>query len=117
MAQGLHVIFDSSHDGSPPRDDEIDVISVPGLNFTGSSDHARETWTVGEKLWLKDFLPSSLQKPARVMLFEYNSSPVLGAATIKIDDHAKNLLQWLILRRKASSSSPTFLQRDPISLT
>ncbi|CZR68348.1 uncharacterized protein PAC_18247 [Phialocephala subalpina] len=56
-----------------------------------------------EKLWLKDFLPGGLPKSVRVMLFEYNSSPAKGATSIKLNDHAKNLLQWLSLKRKASS--------------
>jgi len=34
------------------------------------------------------------------MLFAYNSSPALGATAIKLDDHAKSLLQWLELERK-----------------
>jgi hypothetical protein len=64
-----------------------------------SDDHARKTWTMGDKLWLKDFLPNALSRPARVMLFEYNSSPAMGAAAIKLAGHANNLLQWLKLKR------------------
>ena len=66
---------------------------------------------MGEKLWLKDFLSVSVPKPGRVMLFEYNSSPAMGAAAIKLDDHAKNLLQWLSLKLKASSCSAVLLRR------
>jgi hypothetical protein len=79
------------------------VVAVHGLNFANKPDHARATWTSGGKLWLSDFLPSRLTKPSRVMLFEYNSSPAMGAAAIKLDDHAKNLLQWLAVRRKVRS--------------
>jgi hypothetical protein len=60
---------------------------------------------MGDKLWLKDFLPSALSKPARVMLFEYNSSPAIGATAIKLAGHANNLLQWLKLKRKVRYSS------------
>ncbi|RYP49468.1 hypothetical protein DL768_004827 [Monosporascus sp. mg162] len=77
------------------------VVAVHGLNFRGSVNHVRETWTKGGKLWLKDLLPAHLPKPARVMLFAYNSSPAIGAAAIKLDDHAKTLLQWLWLKRNA----------------
>ncbi|KAK3382254.1 hypothetical protein B0T24DRAFT_492710, partial [Lasiosphaeria ovina] len=58
------------------------------------------------KLWLKDFLPASLSKPARVMLFAYNSSPAIGASAIKLDDHAKQLLHWLNLRREGVPQRP-----------
>ncbi|KAM0539953.1 hypothetical protein ACHAO7_011667 [Fusarium culmorum] len=101
MAQaGLHVIYDSASSDSSHMA-EIDIVAVHGLNFKSSDDHARKTWTMGDKLWLKDFLPSALAQPARVMLFEYNSSPAVGATAIKLAGHANNLLQWLNLKRKA----------------
>ena len=65
-------------------------------------DHAAATWTKNGQIWLKDLLPSRLPKPGRVMLFEYNSNPAVDAAAIKLDDHAKALLQWLHLKRKVS---------------
>lgn len=40
------------------------------------------------------------------MLFEYNSSPAIGAAAINIDDHASNLLHHLSMRRKGASRRP-----------
>ncbi|RYP17129.1 hypothetical protein DL767_010075 [Monosporascus sp. MG133] len=99
---GLHIVFDSVRDGQPPRVAEIDVVAVHGLNFKGSDNHARDTWTKGDKLWLKDFLPASLPKPARVMLFAYNSSPAINATALELADHAQSLLQWLSLEREAS---------------
>ena len=57
---------------------------------------------MGDKLWLKDFFPGSLPQATRVMLFAYNSSPSLDATAIRLDDHAKNLLQWLHLERQVS---------------
>ncbi|KNB17003.1 hypothetical protein FOXG_14990 [Fusarium oxysporum f. sp. lycopersici 4287] len=106
MAQpGLHVIYDSAS-SDPPHVAELDIVAVHGLNFKNSDDHARKTWTMGDKLWLKDFLPNALLKPARVMLFEYNSSPAIGATAIKLADHANNLLQWLKLKRKSDPQRP-----------
>ncbi|SPJ73908.1 related to kinesin light chain [Fusarium torulosum] len=102
---GLHVIFDSASN-DPPRVAELDVVAVHGLNFKNSDDHARKTWTMGDKLWLKDFLPNALARPARVMLFEYNSSPAIGATAIKLAGHANNLLQWLKLKRKSDPQKP-----------
>ncbi|KAF5652651.1 kinesin light [Fusarium heterosporum] len=60
---GLRVIFDSAS-SNPPRVAELDIVAVHGLNFKNSDDHARKTWTMGDKLWLKDFLPSALARPA-----------------------------------------------------
>ncbi|RKK21427.1 hypothetical protein BFJ67_g17279 [Fusarium oxysporum f. sp. cepae] len=102
---GLHVIFDSAS-SNPPRVAELDIVAVHGLNFKNSDDHARKTWTMGDKFWLKDFLPSALTRPARVMLFEYNSSPAVGATAIKLSGHANNLLQWLKLKRKSDPQRP-----------
>ncbi|KIN02921.1 hypothetical protein OIDMADRAFT_144079 [Oidiodendron maius Zn] len=109
---GLSVIFDSAEQAasisnapeieySPTLTSPELIVAVHGLNFKNSPDHARNTWTDGQKLWLKDFLPSRLSKPARIMLFAYNASPAMGAAAIKLDDHAKNLLHWLGIKRKA----------------
>jgi hypothetical protein len=78
--------------------------------FLPNLHHARETWTSGQTLWLRDFLPASLPKPGRVMMFEYNSSPAIGASAIKLDDNAKKLLQWLMLKRKASYCPVTVLR-------
>jgi hypothetical protein len=105
MAQaGLRVIYDSASSDSP-HVAELDIVAVHGLNFKNSDDHARKTWTMGDKLWLKDFLPNALPQPARVMLFEYNSSPAIGATAIKLAGHANNLLQWLKLKRKVLYTS------------
>ncbi|KAH7304608.1 hypothetical protein B0I35DRAFT_401104 [Stachybotrys elegans] len=102
---GLYVIFNSASN-DPPLVSELDVVALHGLNFMNSDDHARKTWTMGDKLWLKDFLPNALSRPVRVMLFEYNSSPAMGAAAIKLADHANNLLQWLKLKRKSDPQKP-----------
>lgn len=78
-------------------------MAVHGLNFSGTADHARKTWAAGDKLWLKDFLPASLPQPCRVMIYAYNASPAIGAAAIKLDDHAKGLIQWLSLKRRVNT--------------
>jgi hypothetical protein len=116
---GLHVIFDSQVGAAEIEyvflasgfcnsltNHLYSVVAVHGLNFMNSPAHARETWAKGGRLWLKDFLPAKLPKSCRVMLFEYNSSPAMGASAIKLDDHAKNLLQWLSLKRKERCHPP-----------
>ena len=85
------------------------VVVVHGLNFMNNSDHAEETWSASGRLWLKDLLPPRLPRPARIMLFAYNASPAMEAAAIKLDDHAKSLLQWLVIRRKVCF----YQQRQP----
>jgi len=37
---------------------------------------------------------------ARILLYEYNSSPAVNAAATGLDDHAKKLLLLLALKRK-----------------
>ncbi|KAI1211995.1 TPR-like protein [Annulohypoxylon truncatum] len=103
---GLHVLFDSSEDSPDHAVAEIDIVAVHGLNFRNNPNHARDTWTAGGNLWLQDFLPSKLTKPARVMLFSYNSSPAMDAAAIKLDDHAKTLLQLLNIERENAPQRP-----------
>lgn len=123
---GLYSLFDECCDGRQPEieyegfplpqpccvyltADFASVVAVHGLNFKGTPDHARETWMNGGKLWLRDFLPTRLPRPARVMLFAYNSSPAIGAAARKLDDHAKTLLHWLWLKREASCPTSILL--------
>ncbi|KAK2605986.1 hypothetical protein QQS21_003612 [Conoideocrella luteorostrata] len=102
----LHLLFDSAGDDQPPREPELDIIAVHGLNFKNSERHAWKTWTKADKLWLRDFLPKALSRPSRVMLFEYNSSPAVGASSMRLSDHANNLLQWLKLKRKDAAERP-----------
>ncbi|KAK2749871.1 hypothetical protein FQN57_005287 [Myotisia sp. PD_48] len=100
---GLHVIYDSaSQPGNHPP--EIDIVAVHGLNFKNHSDHATATWTADGRLWLKDFLPDRLPKPARIMLFSYDSSP--AAAGISLDEHASHLLRWLDIKRRDIPDRP-----------
>ncbi|KAI1807579.1 TPR-like protein [Daldinia bambusicola] len=106
LEPGLHVIFDSSKDGLDHSVPEIDIVAVHGLNFMNEPDHAQATWKEGNSLWLKDFLPVELTKPVRILLFSYNSSPALGASAMRLDGHAKILLQWLELERREVPQRP-----------
>ncbi|KAK0747323.1 WD40-repeat-containing domain protein [Apiosordaria backusii] len=102
---GLHIIYDSGSTSGHVA--EVDFVAVHGLNFKRSRHHTWETWTKDGKLWLRDFLPTALGgRPVRVMLFGYNSSPTLQSAAIKLDDHARSLLQWLSLKRKDAPQRP-----------
>ncbi|KAI0893654.1 hypothetical protein F4806DRAFT_475353 [Annulohypoxylon nitens] len=84
----------------------VDIVAVHGLNPMGKENHAQETWSKGDKIWLKDFLPDSLDQPARIMLFSYNASPAIRSSSIKLDDHADSLLLWLINKRRQNPERP-----------
>lgn len=71
----------------------------------------------GDKLWLKDILPERLGRPARVMLYSYNSSPAIAAAALNLDEHANGLLQSLYLMRKVGLLSNQFTTTQFLPLT
>ncbi len=81
-------------------------MAVPGFDLNGDPNHAQATWTKGDKLWLKDFLPGYLSNPARVMLFAYDSRPSFSVRAVNFGNHAENLLQYLSLRRVVSCADP-----------
>jgi hypothetical protein len=57
------------------------------------------TWTEGSRLWLQDFLPSSIPE-ARIFTYGYNARLVFSGSTSKIDDYARHLLERLRARRR-----------------
>jgi hypothetical protein len=75
-------------------------VAVHGLNFRGKANHGTSTWEKEGKIWFRDFLPQTLSIPARVMLYEYNSSPAINTSGISLDDHARKLLLLLDLKRR-----------------
>lgn len=78
------------------------VVAVHGLNFKDNKNHPVVTWAGSSKTtpWVQEFLPSALQRPCRVMLFAYNSSPAMGAEAVDLDDHARFLLRCLQEKRE-----------------
>ncbi|KAK5991124.1 Nephrocystin-3-like protein [Cladobotryum mycophilum] len=101
---GLHTVYGDAD--SSGAEAEIDVVAIHGLNFKGNPNHARATWGSGKYLWLRDFLPTGLKRPCRVMLYSYNSSPAMGAAAMRLDDHARVLLRHLMPKREAAPRRP-----------
>ncbi|KAK6952740.1 hypothetical protein Daesc_005034 [Daldinia eschscholtzii] len=77
-----------------PQEANIDIVAVHGLNPLDKPSHAEATWTAGDKLWLKDFLPEKLPT-ARVLLFGYNSNVAFQTATSGVREQAENLLNRL----------------------
>ncbi|RDW58022.1 hypothetical protein BP6252_13433 [Coleophoma cylindrospora] len=92
-----------------PKDANIDIVAVHGLNPTNSESHAEQTWTShgSGKLWLRDFLP---QQPAlakaRVLLFGYNANVAFNTSTAGVSEQASNLLNRLDLKREGINDRP-----------
>ena len=55
------------------------------------------------RVWIRDFLPAALAMPARIMIYEYNSSPAANPAATSLDDHARKLLLLLDSKRKVGT--------------
>ena len=70
------------------------IVAVHGLG-----GHPYKTWTEGQKLWLRDFLPKTVPE-ARVFTFGYNSSIAFGGTASRIDDFARTLLERLLQKRR-----------------
>ncbi|KAI8633498.1 hypothetical protein F5Y19DRAFT_413884 [Xylariaceae sp. FL1651] len=77
-----------------PEEPNIDVIAVHGLNPLDKPDHGEATWTVGDKLWLRDFLPNRAPR-ARICIFGYNSNVAFGSAAAGVREQAEHLLNQL----------------------
>ncbi|KAL0932402.1 NB-ARC domain-containing protein [Colletotrichum truncatum] len=91
---------------------KIDIIAIPGLNPWGKSDadHAWDTWCAPSgptgRLWLRDDLPKHVPG-ARILLYQYNSSPVYGRDRSTFIDKANELLEDVrIARGNADTTRP-----------
>ncbi|KAL1999850.1 hypothetical protein VTN02DRAFT_3893 [Thermoascus thermophilus] len=87
------------------EDPNIDIIAVHGLNPHDKAYHAEETWKSGDKLWLRDFLPSQLPR-ARILLFGYNSNVAFQSSSAGVREQAINLLNRLWLERQDDEDRP-----------
>jgi hypothetical protein len=67
--------------------------------------HAEATWTSGDKLWLKDFLPSQLPN-AQILLFGYNSNVAFETSMAGIREQAASLLGRLVSKREDIEERP-----------
>ncbi len=74
-------------------------MAVHGLNPLNNLTAAESTWKVGDKLWLRDFLPTRAPQ-ARVLLFGYNSNAAFGTSKLDVRGQATNLLDRLAAERK-----------------
>lgn len=81
------------------------IVAVHGLNPTNTEFHAEATWTDGDKLWLKDFLPAQLPN-ARILLFGYNSNVAFETSISGVRENAVNLLNRLVNKRANTEERP-----------
>lgn len=89
-------------------------MAVHGLNPRNNADHAFDTWRKpqgeGGTLWLRDPLSSTLPR-ARILLYEYNSSPAFGSSKEQFVHQANDLLENVrIERRKVSNDAVALMQ-------
>ena len=93
--------------GTPRADSifQISIIAVHGLNPTNTEFHAEATWTAGNKLWLRDFLPTKLPS-ARVLLFGYNANIAFETSTAGVREQAGNLLNRIASKREEAEERP-----------
>ncbi|KAK0723425.1 hypothetical protein B0T26DRAFT_260557 [Lasiosphaeria miniovina] len=78
---------------------DVDVIAIHGLG-----GHPFKTWSEGEKLWLRDFLPYSASK-TRIMTFGYNSAVAFSGSRSTIRDFAIQLLEDIKQVRRRDKES------------
>ncbi|SLM39418.1 P-loop containing nucleoside triphosphate hydrolase, partial [Lasallia pustulata] len=88
-----------------PEDPDVDIIAVHGLNPTNTEFHAEATWTVEDKLWLRDFLPPQLPS-ARVLLFGYNANVAFETSKAGVREQAINLLNRIASKREEAEERP-----------
>ncbi|MCJ1251391.1 hypothetical protein MMC30_008624 [Trapelia coarctata] len=92
-----------------PKQAEVDLVAVHGLNFANAKAHAVKSWTAGEegeeRLWLKDFLPHRLPN-VRVLLFSYNSNVAFHTSKVGVGDIAEDLLHKLWTKRQSAPDRP-----------
>ncbi|TVY67461.1 Protein SERAC1, partial [Lachnellula suecica] len=92
----LQLYPENDHDIDANLDLNLDIIAIHGLK----GDRER-TWTEpkSHKLWLRDFLPHDIPR-ARIMVYGYDATPVLGASMAGIEEHARDLLGEMGKRRE-----------------
>ena len=80
-----------------PSDATIDIVAVHGLK-----GDPYKSWSEGETLWLRDFLPKDVPT-ARVMTFGYDARIEGGSSENSIRTTAEKLLNRLSSKRSGSS--------------
>ncbi|KAF4343770.1 ankyrin repeat [Fusarium beomiforme] len=91
---GIYQLWPLKNDIYEVQNTEVDIVAVHGLN-----GKAFKTWTQDGKLWLADFLPQDIPY-ARIFTFGYDSRIAFTGSASRVDDHARNLLERLMAKRR-----------------
>ena len=89
------------------------IVAVHGLNLFNKPTHGFDTWQKqkldGTKaFWLQDELPKSAPY-ARVLIYEYDSSPAFGKDKERFVHQATDLLEFLWIDREKVCRYPNRL--------
>ncbi|VTT69035.1 unnamed protein product [Fusarium fujikuroi] len=100
---GLYQLWPPKNDVYEVQNTKVDITAVHGLN-----GKAFKTWTQDGKLWLADFLPLEIPY-ARIFTFGYDSRVAFTGSASRVDDHARNLLERLMAKRRQFSEERPLL--------
>ena len=78
---------------------DYSIIAIHGLN-----GNLYTTWTDGDRLWLRDFLPTAIPE-ARIFTFGYNAGLAFTRSVSNVDDYARILLERLMAARRKSAGT------------
>ena len=81
------------------------IVAVHGINSTNTASDTDSTWTKGDKMWLRDFIPQKLDT-ARIMLFGYNANIAFEKSARGVLQQAHHLLECLHHKRRRARQRP-----------
>ncbi|EQB51678.1 hypothetical protein CGLO_08762 [Colletotrichum gloeosporioides Cg-14] len=97
---GLIPIWPDPHnDNATDIPTDVDLIAIHGVG-----GHAVETWTCGDRFWLRDFLPLDFPR-ARVLTFGFDGSSVFNASKPSIANIATQLLSGIQQLRRSKAEA------------
>ncbi|KAL2064442.1 hypothetical protein VTL71DRAFT_4936 [Oculimacula yallundae] len=113
------MVLVEGHGNTGKEEPNLDIIAIHGLNPMGvdQAEHAIRTWTCEPHrgsafpeghMWIRDSLPSKLPR-ARIMLYEYNSSPVFGDQKSQFQHEANSALDLLRIHRRDAPDRPLIM--------
>ncbi|KAL7919535.1 hypothetical protein ACQKWADRAFT_322934 [Trichoderma austrokoningii] len=102
----LETVFPQPGPFAEPRNEEVDIVVVHGLNIEARSLLAQDTWSYNGKVWPRDILPSCFNKQCRVMLFSYNFGLSIDYDDTLFTKHAARMLRLLTNKRRDDPNRP-----------
>lgn len=93
------------YEGHPAK---LDIVAVHGLNPLNKTNYGEAAWTLGNKIWLKDFLPTRMPH-SRILIFAYNSNIAFATSTAGLREAAESLLLRLSAERRGDASERSLI--------